>query len=227
MSLLMLFLAILPAVVLIVYVYKKDTVEKEPPKLLASLFLCGVLTIIPVVFVELALGAVLLPWFGEESIPYLVIDNFIVVALIEELGKYLVFKWRAWRSPHFNYLFDAIVYAVVISLGFATAENILYVLDGGFSTAVMRAILSVPGHAIDGVFMGYFFGLAKRAELAGNAKGCKTNLVFALLIPAVVHGFYDFYISAGYFILFIVFEIAVTAVAIVHVRRTSKGDEQL
>ena len=88
---------------------------------------------------------------------------------MEEGGKYFVLKHKTWRHPAFNYTFDAVVYAVTAALGFAVAENILYVMDGGVGVALLRAAVAVPGHAFDGVFMGYYYGIAKTAQLAPGA----------------------------------------------------------
>lgn len=220
----MLVMAILPAVVLMTYVYRKDTIEKEPLGLLLTIFLLSALASIPIVAGELLFESVVLSGLYEGSMLYIILDNFLGVALVEELGKYLVLKSRTWKSAHFNYLFDAVVYAVVASLGFATLENVFYLMSGSLSTAIARAIFSVPGHAIDGVFMGCYYGLAKRDERMGNVRGAKANLRLALLVPVLVHGAYDFFISSGWYLLFLAFEVVVTAAAVARVRRISKED---
>ncbi len=220
-------LAVLPAVVLVWYIWRKDTVEKEPPALLAKLFGLGVLVTIPVIVVELAAEAMLGKFLVEGSLPYVFLENFYGIALVEEAGKYLVLKSQTWKSEHFNYMFDGVVYAVLVALGFATLENIFYVADGGVSTGIARALLSVPGHAIDGVCMGYFYGLAKRADLKGNANARGTNLVLALVAPTLLHGTYDFLISIKLIGVFLIFEVIVTVLAIIHVNKFSREDAPL
>jgi len=228
----MLFLALLPAAVLMIYIYRKDKVEKEPFLLLAGLFLLGAATIVPACIAELVFGGILKVLFFEGTVPYMVIENFLIVALSEEVCKYFILRRLTWRSPHFNYTFDAVVYAVAVSLGFAAFENVLYVLDGTVRTAIMRAILSVPGHAIDGVFMGFYYGIAKKCSAAGNAAGAKMNLQKALAVPVLLHGFYDFCLDmssdAGIFLLvFFAFEIIITILAMRKVNRLSVADESL
>ena len=224
----LLFLAVLPSIVLATYIYRKDKIEKEPAPLLWSLFFMGALTIVSAIVIG-ALGDFLFEDIADpNSLAWLAIDNFLLTALVEEGGKYFVLKKRTWKSPEFNYAFDAVVYAVVVSLGFATLENILYVMDGGLETAIMRALLSVPGHAIDGVFMGCFYGMAKRHDVAGNKRGRKKNLRRALWVPTLIHGFYDFCLSVeddGTFIMiFFAFEIIVTVWAFRKVRKLSRED---
>jgi RsiW-degrading membrane proteinase PrsW (M82 family) len=92
-----------------------------------------------------------------------------------------------WRSPSFNEKFDGIVYAVFVSLGFAAVENVMYVMDGGLQTAAIRAVTAVPAHAIFGVTMGYYLGIAHMYEELR-----KPYLFRALAIPILLHGIYDF-----------------------------------
>ena len=223
----LLLLAVLPSVFLLAYIWRKDTVEKEPLSLLAGLFFRGALTVVSAIVIGAIMEAVAEKIFERDTLTWLILDNFIMTALVEEGGKYFVLKRKTWQSPEFDYLFDAIVYAVVVSLGFATVENILYVVDSDLSTALLRAVLSVPGHAIDGVFMGCFYGLAKRYDLAGNRRKCRAYLRRALWVPVLIHGFYDFCLSTEddfFIMLFFVFEIIVTALAYRTVKKFSRED---
>ncbi len=223
----MFLLAILPGIVLFVVIWRSDKVEKEPRGLLLRLFLFGALTVVSAIVVGLA-GEAVFGFLDQGSMLYIFIDNFLLTALVEEAGKYVVLKKLTWKHPAFDHTFDAVVYAVTASLGFATLENIIYLIDGDISTGIIRAIMSVPGHAIYGVFMGYYYGMAKTAEVRGNTKLCKACLKKALIIPVLLHGFYDFCIgSAEYeiFLLFLlVFEIALTVVGIRKILRLSKED---
>ena len=137
------------------------------------------------------------------------------------------FKKFSWKNPAFNYTFDAIVYGVVTALGFAAVENVLYVYEGGLGVAVMRALLSVPGHAIDGVFMGIFYGAAKRCQIRYDKAGCGRNLRLALIIPTIMHGFYDFCASmeSSFFsTLFLVYVIVIDIVSYRMVRHLAQND---
>lgn len=191
----MLYLAIIPSLVLLIYIYKKDKREKEPIRLLLKCFLWGVLIIIPIVILESLLDAVLVEFAAEGSVPYAIVDGFIVAAMSEELFKYLALKKKTWNSSDFNCFFDGIVYAVFVSLGFATFENIVYVMDGGLSSAILRMFTAVPGHACDAVFMGYFYSKAKKARVDNNRTLEKKYKRRALIIPILFHGMYDCFIS--------------------------------
>ena len=145
--------AIVPAVYLMAEVYKSDRIEKESGYLLRRLVVVGVLATL-LAQVEERVGEWLLRCFVTPySTLYNVILYFGIVALAEETSKFIMMHERTWDDPEFNCQYDGVVYAVFVSLGFALWENISYVLTYGFSTALVRAVTAVPGHACFGVFM--------------------------------------------------------------------------
>ncbi len=226
------FMAVLPAAVLLYVIYKADNVEKEPFGLMALVFFLGVVSTISAVILEtIGTGALDLAFRGDNTnLIYTFLMTFFVVGVAEEGGKFLALKLSTWKNKEFNFSFDGIVYSVCASLGFATLENILYVFDGGFSVAVMRAILSVPGHCIFGVFMGVYYGIAKGNELRGNMEAMKVNLRKAFWIPVAIHGFYDFCLMANLELLLLAFiglEIFMVVRAIKLVKVMSKTDTPL
>ena len=188
----LLVVAIVPAAMLLWYVYKLDPVEKEPGRLLARLLGYGALACFPAVALEMLGTDVLLGGGEAYSLPMIALENFVIVALSEEVCKFVFLRWKTWNHPAFDYVFDGIVYAVFVSLGFAILENIGYVYEYGMATGVVRAFTAIPGHAIFGVFMGCFYGLAKRAQMAGNQGQRAAFMAAALIVPIFCHGFYDF-----------------------------------
>ena len=195
----LLFISVLPSIILGWYIYKKDKLEKEPTSLLIKLLFGGLGSVILTLIIS---GIILafFPMFEDytdlESIG-IFIYAFIVVALVEELSKWVFLKLMTWKNKEFGNIYDAIVYAVFVSLGFATVENIIYVFSGGFMTGVMRAILSVPGHAFFGVFMGYYYGIAKKHEIINENNKTKRYLFLSVLVPAILHGTFDFCLMMG------------------------------
>ena len=183
--------AVLPAVFLLRYIYRHDTIEKEPPGLLALLLLMGVIAALCSGVLE-GWGETLLSLLVSPQSPaYIILLAFLVVAMIEEGMKFLLLKRCTWHHPAFNYRFDGIVYAVFVSLGFAAFENIQYVLHYGLSVALPRALLAVPGHMAFAVYMGLFYGRAKRSEGNGNWSSVRRNLLQGYLCAVFLHGFYD------------------------------------
>ena len=188
----LLMIALLPAALLTIYIYKKDRVEREPVRLIVRLLVMGAVSCIPASALELAISRGI-ELFGFRN-PYVAafLESFVVAALCEELVKRFFLRRATWNDAAFNYQFDAIVYAVSVSLGFAALENVLYVMQSGVETGIMRAFTSVPGHAIFGVFMGYFYGYAKLAQVQGRAAESREYFTLSLLVPLLLHGVYDF-----------------------------------
>jgi RsiW-degrading membrane proteinase PrsW (M82 family) len=219
--------AILPVIVLMWYIRRLDKIEKEPPGFVFSIFLCGAVTVISALILE-SLGEIILKVFlPQTSVIYQALFNFLVIAGAEEVGKFVALRLRTWKSPEFNYTYDAVVYAVAASLGFAAVENIFYVMEGGLSTALMRALTSIPGHAMFAVFMGLHYGLAKRADACGVQDVRKAELRKALIIPMLLHGFYDFTLSVNAtlsVLIFFAFYLAAVITAFLKVKKLSKED---
>ena len=215
--------AVLPAVILLRYVYRHDTVEKEPAGLLLFLLLLGVLSALCAGMVE-RLTQRILNWFVEpESLIHTILFAFLVVAVAEEAAKFFFLKRWTWNHPAFNYRFDGIVYAVFVSLGFAAYENIQYVLHYGLSVALPRALLAVPGHMSFAVFMGLFYGRAKLCAGYGDVQGEKLNLTLGYVIAVFFHGFYDACAMRGTVMATIIF-IAFVVLMYLLVYRTLKRE---
>jgi len=180
-----LILAVAPPLLIAYYVYQKDKYDKEPKSLIIKSFLFGCLGIIPAIFLEL---------FAEGMFTNLFLYVFIGIALVEEGVKYLFLKKYLFNKPDFNEPMDGIVYAVMISLGFATVENIFYVYgeEGrGINVALMRMFTAIPLHAACGVILGYFVGLAKFSV--------NKNILFykGLFLATLVHALYNYFIFLG------------------------------
>ena len=219
--------AVIPAVVLLVKVYKVDHLDKESPRLLWNLVVRGVIATVFAMLIEWIGEFVLSSFVQEGTVLYNFLLYFIVVAVSEEGFKYLLMKQRTWKDPEFNFQFDGVVYAVFVSLGFALWENISYVLMYGFGTALVRAVTAVPGHACFGVFMGAWYGLAKKYESYGMHSQSKTCRVVALLSSIVLHGCYDFSASIenqNYACIFVAFVVVMFLVAFRLVKKLSQND---
>ena len=183
--------AVLPAVFLMRYVYRLDRIEPEPPALLGNLVWQGVLAALASIVLELVGQSVLNALVEPDNPKYVLLLAFLVVAAVEEGTKFFFLYRRTWLDPNFNYRFDAILYAVFVSLGFAAFENIKYVFSYGLSVALPRAILAVPGHMGFAVFMGIFYGRARLRADYGDRFGCGLNLILGYLAAVLLHGIYD------------------------------------
>ncbi|MBQ8961882.1 MAG: PrsW family intramembrane metalloprotease [Ruminococcus sp.] len=184
--------AVIPAVFLMIKVYRSDRLESESPRLLWSLVIAGILSSLLALVEEKIGGGILSLFVSEKSRLYDVLLYFVVVAVSEESSKYLLLKRHTWTHQEFNCQYDGVVYAVFVSLGFALWENISYVTSFGFSAALIRAVTAVPGHACFGVFMGVFYGLAKKCSNRGDLAGEKLFRRLSVIVPVLLHGAYDY-----------------------------------
>ncbi len=225
----LLLVSLLPPFVLMYMIFKEDKIEKEPPRLLASIFFAGaVSTLLAMLLETLGQRVLLLTGLPESSYLFQLLMNFLVIALSEEYVKYRAMRMRTWNNPEFNYRFDGVVYAVFASLGFAAAENVLYVAGLGLGVAVIRAVTAIPLHCITGVFMGHHYGMAKYLESRGQTEEAGRHGRLSILVPVLIHGFYDFaasYDSDFLSMTFLIFVIVVDVVAIRSVKRYSRTDD--
>ena len=171
----LLLLAIAPSLFVFLYIYRKDRYEPEPLHLLAWVFFLGALSCIPAALVELL--------FPEG-----VIMSAVVAPVVEETMKFLIVFLVVYRHPEFDEPMDGIVYATAAGLGFATLENILYVLEGGIAVGIIRAVASVPGHVIFACIWGFALGTAKFRPENERARLILTGLLGAMLM----HGIFNF-----------------------------------
>lgn len=197
----------LPVIILCRYIYKRDK-NKEPLKLLLKLFLGGVLSIILVLIITLVLS-ILFPIFAADltALNYfqLAIYVFIGIALVEEFCKWIITYFICYNNQEFEEIYDMIVYSVFVSLGFAFLENLLYVFEHGLTTGILRALLSVPGHAAYGIMMGYYFGLAKKHSVLGNKGQVRKYISLSIIVPVILHGIYDYLLFAQSEIALVIF----------------------
>jgi len=184
----LLLIAIAPVIIIIIYIYNKDKFEKEPKKFLFKNFLLGATASILITAIVGAIVSGFLPVSDVKSVYQMFIKAFFAVALVEEFSKYIIVRYYAQRNKEFNEPFDGIVYAVMVSMGFAALENVLYTFQHGATTGIMRAFTAVPAHATFAILMGYFMG---KAKFSNNRM--KLNLM-GLFAATLFHGAYDFFL---------------------------------
>ena len=188
----LIYVAVLPIVLLLSFIYKKDP-HPEGKKLLKKVFGFGCLACVPVIICEL-LYDFLAQAPEIQTYEQIFINTLLGVGLVEEFFKWIVIWWLCYRNKDFDETYDAIVYASYSSLGFACIENILYVLTSGMLTGIFRAITSVPGHLCFGVIMGYFLGKARLSKARG--KSSTGYIILSIVAPTVIHTLYDFFLLA-------------------------------
>ena len=250
-------LAVLPAILLMIYIYRKDRLEKEPISILIKLFIAGIVICIPAGTANVLFETLISSFFGitenmenislGKFLAYQIVDKLIVGAGVEESMKLLAVMWIAKpaRNQENNSTFDSIVYCVFVSLGFAMFENVDYVMTYGFSVAVTRFFLSVPGHMFFSIVMGYCvsmwsnFSNAKTVENANAANmiirikqpeyPAKKWLTFSFVFPWLCHFTYNFSLTLSdyelinsLFLLAVIFAVYIAGFCII--RKLSAKD---
>lgn len=204
----LLILAIAPSVAFIMWIYLKDKYEREPMKVLAKFFFLGVLISSIGIIIESLLIKVNI-WTGYS---YLIYISFIVAALTEEGLKASVLIPFLLKEKNFNEKLDGIIYSIFLSLGFATVENIIYVIYENssqvFEVGLTRGIISIPAHIMFAITMGYYIS---KYKFSTEKLKKREYLIMSVLLPIILHGIFDFILMIRYrwtiyiFIIYIIF----------------------
>ena len=183
-ALVLLGIATAPCVAIGLYIYLNDKHEREPIGLLLRAYMYGVLS----VGITFAISKLLNRFItvDEKDLTEQAIHAFLIVALVEETSKFVFVRGILYHNVNFNEPFDGIVYSVMVGMGFATLENIIYVLNDGLSVGVMRMFTAVPAHACFAVLMGFYLGKEKFDHKKGNYG------IYALGVATLFHGAYDY-----------------------------------
>lgn len=169
-----------PGVALLSYIYLKDQYGSEPISVVLKTFLFGAILVFPIAFIQYI--------FSVENIGQTeIIDAFVLTGFLEEFFKWFILIYTVYQHIAFDEPYDGIVYGASVSLGFATAENILFLFENGLEHALGRAILPVPSHALFGVIMGFYIGKGKFIM-----QGKRKLLALSLILPFLLHGVYDY-----------------------------------
>lgn len=223
-------IAILPAIFFMIYIYRNDDKEKEPPLLLLKCIIGGLLSVPIAIILEMIAEAVVI--YLLENVVSATRVNYgvltaIFVGLIEEGAKFLFLYKFTWKDKAFNYRFDGIVYAVFVSLGFAALENVFYVFNYGTGVALQRALLTIPGHMSFAVYMGLYYGHAKVSEAVNNPDAKSLNLKAAYAFAVLLHTIFDATLMVESdigLIIFFIFVIILDIVVYRTIRFESKND---
>ena len=184
-------LALAPGAAIVLYIYLRDKHEREPLWLLSISFLYGGLSTIMTLFITWPVTALIL--IKEKDAVHQFFNAFFKVALIEEFSKFFFVRFILFNNRNFNEPFDGIVYAVMVSMGFATVENIVYVYQYGVPTGILRMFTAVPAHAAFAIIMGFFLGKAKFTH-----RKVFYYSVMALVAASLLHGSYDYFLFISF-----------------------------
>lgn len=227
-TIILIIISILPVIGLAYYIYDKDF-EKESSSLLFKLIIGGILIVIPAASIELLAGS-LFPdtYFMTQTqfLVYILID----IAFVEEIFKWFMVYIFSYNNREFDYMYDAIVYSSFVSLGFASVENMLYVISSSMHIGLLRALISVPAHASFGIIMGFFIAYAKKCDIKGKDLKAAIYLMCSIIVPSMAHGIYDYCLFIGndfYITIFKVFIILLFAVSLIIISKLARERRQI
>lgn len=214
---------VFPAIALLIFVFSLNDKEQISIDFIIRLLLMGFLATVLASVLEGFGEGYLASYYPVHSMAYALRDNFLVIGLSEEGSKYLLMRRETWNHRSFHHRYNGILYAVSVSLGFALLENVFYVLQSGWNTAIVRGLTAIPGHACFGVCMGSLYGLAKQTDNRGHSLVSLLLRILALCIPALLHGSYDFILDIqGRDTLFVLYIILLFVFSYHLVRTSSK-----
>lgn len=188
----LLVIALSPGIGITFFIYFSDKHEPEPIKMVLLSFFFGILSL----GVNLAMAIPLdqLVHINEKNLEQQAVHAFAIVAFLEELSKFIFVRGILYRNKNFNEPLDGIVYSVMVGMGFATAENLIYVFQGGGGgAAILRMLTAIPAHALFAVLTGYWLGKAKFKH--------KRELFYSLValgVATAFHGTYDYFLFISF-----------------------------
>jgi RsiW-degrading membrane proteinase PrsW (M82 family) len=185
--------ALTPIIAWVFFYFKKDA-HPEPKKMILKVFTLGVLAACLAAIFEM----VVLRVATGKSFFFVVLESFLLIALVEELVKYSVVRIWVFSSPELDEPLDVMLYMVISALGFALLENIVlffaadhpYTIGAAFSFALIRFLGAVFLHTLTSGTLGFFVALS-----LCSAKNKKLLFLFGLAIAVILHGFYNLAIT--------------------------------
>ena len=225
---LLLSLCVIPSMLILWYIYIKDKSEKEPFYLIIILFIGGIIS---------CLISILISIISKQYIPYLnmnyynmnifeiFVKVFVVITLSEELTKWIINYITIWRNKNFKHIYDPIIYSACTTLGFATFENIIYVTNyhnNGIMIAIMRGLISIPSHAVFGIYSGFYLGISKNAYVCDKKDKALKYKILSILVPIMLHFTFDILLIKTNIIKYSLFIIYLTILYITALKKIKR-----
>ena len=157
-------IAFAPGIAYLAFFYARDRIEPEPRPMIVRTFLAGMLAGLLAAILE-----------ANTTIGSGWLQAVVLAPFIEEGAKFLAVRRTVYRHAEFDEPMDGIVYAAVAALGFASLENVAYLVhsvtadpDRLVGVFYLRGFLSVPSHALNSSLWGYALGWRKQTPGLGR-----------------------------------------------------------
>lgn len=156
-------LALVPAVIWLVFFYLQDRLEPEPKRYVMGVFVLGALLAaavgIPVINDLFAIRE----WLYESALVRL-LGGVLVLGFTQEFLKYAAVRYTVYGSREFDERMDGVIYGTAAGLGYATMLNVQYVVSNAgvdLSVGVIRIVVTALAQASFAGIVGYFLGQDK------------------------------------------------------------------
>jgi RsiW-degrading membrane proteinase PrsW (M82 family) len=173
---------LLPAVIWLYFLLKEDSRCPEPPKLIWFTFVLGML----------AVPLVLLPEEWVQSALPAGLSLWIAWAVIEEMIKYILVAVFILPRRAVDETPDYVIYMITAALGFAAAENALFLLTpfstsdyaAGLVTGNMRFIGATLLHVVASGAIGFALAFSYRKRRTIRTLFAAGGLILAVALHA-------------------------------------------
>jgi protease PrsW len=174
-----------PLIAILIYIYLRYKFNQFSYSLLLKSFLWGMISILLVLAMQLFASFFQLD--DLSNIRRVLFYALVIMAFFAELGKFFFLKGFVYTRAEFKTPVDGIIFGVMISMGFATMNNILFFINiPDLSVNLANVLTAGPANVIFGIMMGFFIGLGKLRKM--RFVDSMTGLAAAVFF----HALYDF-----------------------------------
>ena len=178
----------LPALAWLWFWRREDSKHPEPRRLIALAFLAGMLAVLIVIPIEKFVGV----YITDSTL------MFTAWAIIEEVTKYVLALVTVLRRREDDEPIDPVIYMVTVALGFAAAENTLFLLSPLAGATALQTILTgnlrFEGATLLHVLSSAAIGVALAASFYRRRRVKRRYVAAGLILAAALHATFNFFI---------------------------------
>jgi len=179
---------VFPALAWLWFGLREDAKHPEPRRIIALAFLVGMVTVGVVIPIQQAVAVFL----TSTTIV------FIAWSVIEEIMKYVAARITVLRSRENDEPIDSVMYMVAVALGFAAAENALFLLSPlsgqGILETLMTGNLRFVGAMLLHVLSSAVIGVALALSFYKSRRSKRLYALYGVILASLLHGLFNFLI---------------------------------
>lgn len=208
-------LSLLPCIIWLWYFVEQKKYKRPALHVLGITFVLGGLATLPAIPLNLIGQSIVIDIFGQGELSHTLVF-LLIVGPVEELVKLLTVYFYAYRRPEFDEPLDGVIFSATAALGFAAAENIVYLNQNDPMLVFLRGPLSNPGHALFSAIWGLSLSKAKVSPNIATRR--LTIIALGWGGASLLHSVFDILLSASSKISFIFFALLIAAMIALFLR---------